>query len=123
MDVQVRGSCNSGDEGEQGAENVEDQREDGVDGERLLDRYKSEVDKGEHAESGDEHVVVDDRGTAGDGEHVADESHAEEDPEELEASEGESDDGHVGLNWGCNLMLLVWSSACAVVDVSEKCGA
>jgi hypothetical protein len=70
-----------------------------VDDERLLHRDESKVE-GEHAEDGDEHVVVDDRGTTLDREHVSDESHAEEDPEELEASKTKTDDGHVG--GGCD---------------------
>ena len=64
--------------------------------EGLLHRDESEVEEGEHAEDCDEHVVVDDRGTALDCEHVSDESHAEKDPEELEASKTKTDDGHVG---------------------------
>lgn len=73
-----------------------------MDDERLLDRDESEVEEGEHAEDSDEHVVVDDRGTALDREHVTDESHAEEDPEELEASKADLDNGHVcdWVGWG-----------------------
>jgi hypothetical protein len=99
-DTEVCGSRNTGDEGEESAERVEDQRENGVDDERLLHRDESKVEESEHAEDGDEHVIVDDRGTALDREHVSDESHAEEDPEELEASKTKTDDGHVG--GGCD---------------------
>jgi hypothetical protein len=99
-DAKVCGGRNAGDEGEESAESVEDQREDGVDDERLLHRDESKVEEGEHAEDGDEHIIVDDRGTALDREHVSDESHAEEDPEELEASKTKTDDGHVGGRCG-----------------------
>jgi hypothetical protein len=98
--AKVCGSRNTGDEGEESAERVEDQREDGVDDKRLLHRDESKVEEGQHAEDCDEHVVVDDRGTALDCEHVADESHAEEDPEELETSKTDTDDRHVG--GGCD---------------------
>jgi hypothetical protein len=89
-----------------------------VDDERLLHRDESKVEEGEHAEDGDEHVVVDDRGTALDREHVSDESHAEEDPEELEASKTKTDDGHVGggcdgLSWGAERV------CCVVIDGSS----
>lgn len=71
-----------------------------MDNEGLLHRDESKVEEGEHAEDGDEHVVVDDRGAAVDCEHVSDESHAEEDPEKLEASKTKADDGHVGGGCG-----------------------
>jgi hypothetical protein len=101
--VKVCGGRDTRDEGEESAERVEDQREDGVDDERLLHRDESQVEESEHAEDCDEHVVVDDRGTALDCEHVSDESHAEEDPEELEASKTKTDDRHVGgvCDWWC----------------------
>lgn len=54
-----------------------------MDCERLLHRDESQVEEGEHTEDGDKHVVVDDGGAAGDGEHVTDERHTEENPEEL----------------------------------------
>jgi hypothetical protein len=92
--VKVCGSRNTSDEGEESAKRVENQREDGVDDERLLHRNEGEVEEGEHAEDCDEHVVIDDRGTALNCEHVSDESHAEEDPEELEASKTKTDDRH-----------------------------
>lgn len=84
VDVQVGGSRNTSNEGEDGAEDVEGQREDRVDHERLLDGDETKVEKREHAEDGDEHVIVDDRRTAGNGDHVTDEGHAEQDPEELD---------------------------------------
>lgn len=81
--AQVGGGRDTGDQSEEGAEDVEDEREDGVDREGVLDRDEGEVEEGQHAEDGHEHVVVDDRWPAGHGEHVTDEGHADEDEEEL----------------------------------------
>lgn len=83
--VQIGGGRDTGDQSEESAEDVEDEREDGVDREGVLDRDEGEVEEGQHAEDGDEHVIVDDRGPAGHGEHVTDEGHADEDEEELRA--------------------------------------
>jgi hypothetical protein len=58
--LKVGGGRNTGNEGEESAQSVQDQRENGVDGERLLHRDEGEVEECEHAEYGDEHVVVDD---------------------------------------------------------------
>lgn len=58
--AEVGGSRNTGDESEESAERVQDQREDGVDGEGLLHGDEGEVEEREHAEYSHEHVVVDD---------------------------------------------------------------
>jgi hypothetical protein len=58
--LEVCSGCDTGNEGEESAESVQDQRENGVDGEGLLHGDKGEVEECEHAEYGDEHVVVDD---------------------------------------------------------------
>ena len=81
--AEVGSSCDTSNEGEESAKSIKDQREDGVDGHGLLHGDEGEVEEREHAEYSNEHVVVDDRGAAGDGKHVADERHTEEDPEEL----------------------------------------
>jgi hypothetical protein len=81
--AQVGGGRDTSDEGEESAESVENQREDGVDGHRLFDRHKSEVEERQHAEYSREHVVVDNGRATADGEHITDERHTEEDPEEL----------------------------------------
>lgn len=81
--AQVGGSRNTSNQGEESAKRVQNQREDGVDCKGFLHRDEGQVEEGEHAEDGDEHVIVDDRGAAGDGEHVTDQRHTEEDPEEL----------------------------------------
>ena len=83
VDAEVCGSGDTSNEGEQSAENVDNQREDGVDGHGLLHGDKGEVEEREHAEYSHEHVVVDDRGPARDGKHVSDECHTDEDEEEL----------------------------------------
>ena len=81
--VKVGSSCDTSNEGEESAENVESQREDRVDGHGLLHGDEGEVEEREHAEYSHEHVVVDDRGPARDGKHVSDECHTDEDEEEL----------------------------------------
>ena len=81
--VKVGSSCDTSNEGEESAENVESQREDRVNGHGLLHGDEGEVEKREHAEYSHEHVVVDDRGPARDGKHVSDECHTDEDEEEL----------------------------------------
>jgi hypothetical protein len=58
--LKVGGGCDAGNEGEESAESVQDQRENGVDGEGLLHGDEDEVEECEHAKYGDEHVVVDD---------------------------------------------------------------
>lgn len=83
MHAKVGSSCDTSNEGEESAENVDNQREDGVDCHGLLNGDEGEVEEREHAEYSHEHVVVDDRGTAGDGKHVSDECHTDEDEEEL----------------------------------------
>lgn len=83
VDMEVGRRRNTSNQGEDGVEDVEDKWEHRVDGEAVLDGRRDEVEEREHGEDGHEHVVVDDRRPAGDGDHVADEGHAEEDPEEL----------------------------------------
>ena len=81
--AKVGSSCDASNEGEESAESVDDQGEDGVNGHGLLHGDEGEVEKREHAENSHEHVVVDDRGPARDGKHVSDECHTDEDEEEL----------------------------------------
>ena len=83
MDVQVCGRRDSRDEGEECAEGIDDERQHRVEDEAILEGGRDEVEEREHGEDGDEHVVVDDRRAALDCDHVADEGHAEEDPEKL----------------------------------------
>jgi hypothetical protein len=60
VDVEVGSSCDTGDESEESAEDVNNQREDGVDGHGLLHGNEGEVEEREHAEHSHEHVVVND---------------------------------------------------------------
>lgn len=70
-------------EPEDGVQDVEDEGKPGGDGEVLPYRGGQEVEEGEHAEDGAEEAVVDDGRAAGFGDHVADNGHDEEGPEEL----------------------------------------
>ena len=58
--AEVGSSCNTSNEGEESAEDVDDQRENGVDGHGLLHGDEGKVEEREHAEYSHEHVVVDD---------------------------------------------------------------
>lgn len=78
--VQIRGRRNGGDESEERAEDVQDQGEDGVDSQGVLNRGGDQVEEREHREDRDEHVVVDDRRSALDCDHVTDQSHTEQNP-------------------------------------------
>ena len=81
--AKVGSSCDTGNEGEESAKGIDNQREDWVNGHGLLHGDEGEIEEREHAEYSHEHVVVDDRGPAGDGKHVSDECHTDEDEEEL----------------------------------------
>lgn len=83
MDPQVCGSRDTSDEGEKSAEDIEDQREDRVDSHGLLHGDERKVEEREHAEYCDEHVIVDNRRSALNGNHVSDKCHTDEDEEEL----------------------------------------
>ncbi len=80
------GRCRDGAaEPEEGVDGVEDEGEEGVEGEGLFEGGGDEVEEGEEAEDGDEEVVVDDAAVAVAPvvDHVADEGHDEDSPEEL----------------------------------------
>ena len=80
------GRCRDGAaEPEEGVHGVQDEREERVEGEGLFEGGGDEVEEGEEAEDGDEEVVVDDAAVAVVPvvDHVADEGHDEDGPEEL----------------------------------------
>lgn len=103
VDTKLGGGRDSAAEEEEGVQHIQTDHEHGVELEALLECGGDEVEQAQHAEDGDEQIVVDDRGVTGDGgvDHVADQSHDEKSPEELEATEGEVDDGHVVGVGGC----------------------
>ena len=72
-------------EPEEQVEDVEDEWQERVEGELVAHRGWDEVEEGEHAEDGDEEVVIDDAVVAAVPlvDHVARERHDEEGPEEL----------------------------------------
>lgn len=96
-------------EPEDGQEDVEGQRDDGVDSEGLLDGGGDQVDEADHGEDGAEHGVVDNGGGAAvlHVDHVADERHYEQSPEELRGAQGQLEgfgEGHCGgvcCGWWC----------------------
>lgn len=85
VDSQVRSSGDGTAEEEEGVEEVEDDHDQRVEGELFLEGCRYEVDQAEHPKDAHEHIVVDDRGVAAGrvGDHVANEGHDEESPEEL----------------------------------------
>lgn len=86
MHVQFGGQCDGTAEEEQGVEEVEDCRKEGVAWGALGPCGEEEVEEGQHAEDCDKHGVVDDGGVAvkGVGDNVAHEGHYEESPKELQ---------------------------------------
>jgi len=83
--AQVRGRGDAAAEPEDDIQDVEDQGDDGVEGDGVVERGRDKVEEGEHAEDGDEEVVVDDAVVTVVPlvDHVAGEGHDEEGPEEL----------------------------------------
>lgn len=83
--VQVRGRRDTADKPENGVQDVEHQRDDGMEGQGLLDARRQEVEEGEHAEDGAEKIVVDHGAAAAGRDEVAGERHDQDRPEELRA--------------------------------------
>jgi len=83
--TQFRSSRDSTAKPEDAVQDVEDERDDWVEGDALLQRRWDEVEKCEHAEDGHEEVVVDDAVVARVPllDHVTGQRHDEESPEEL----------------------------------------
>lgn len=84
-DVQVGGRRDTTDEPEDGVEDVQHERDDGVHRPGLLDAGGEEEEQAEHAEDGAEEVVVDHGAAAARGDEVAGQCHDEERPDELYA--------------------------------------
>lgn len=87
MRAEERGGRDAAGEPEDDVQAVEHEHDEGV-RKVLVPRGRDEVEEGDHAEDADEHVVVYARRVVveGRGDHVADEGHDEQGPEELEAS-------------------------------------
>ena len=79
--------CDGATEEEESVDNVEPNHDDGVKGKLFLDSSRYQVEKRQHSKDADEDDIVDDRRVATHGfrDHVADEGHDEERPEELQA--------------------------------------
>lgn len=85
MDAEVGGHGDGAAEVENGVQCIKNDHEEWVTLERLLEGRGNEVEQRQHGEDGDKHVVVDNRWVAGVGgrNHVTDERHDEESPDEL----------------------------------------
>ena len=83
MHVQVGGSRDTTDEPEDGVEDVQHQRDDGVHGPGLLNAGGQEEEQAEHAEDGAEEVVVDHGAAAARRDEVAGQCHDEDRPDKL----------------------------------------
>ena len=86
MHAELSGQRDGATEPEEHVQEIENEGNDRHQAPRWLDRGGDEEQQGEHAEDGDEHAVVDDGRVAavGFGDHVADDGHDEECPEELQ---------------------------------------
>lgn len=118
MNSEVRSSSDTTNKEEDGVQAVEDGHDHGV-GDAADECSGDEVEESEHAEDCDEHVVVDNRRVTGVSlsDHVTDQGHDEECPDELEHSHNDVDhacschcDGVVGclVVWE-KLFVVVWS--------------
>ena len=85
VDVEVSCECDTTDEEEDGVECIRCEHEEWRDGEGLVDCSHNEVEQRQHSEDGDKHDIVDYRGITASrvGDHVSNECHYEEGPEEL----------------------------------------
>lgn len=85
VNTKVGGHGDSTAEVEDGVQDIKANNEERVDHERLLDACGNEVQQRKHAEDRDKHAVVDNRRVArvGGCDHVTDERHDEEGPDEL----------------------------------------
>jgi len=94
MNMQSCGHSNAAAKEEDGIEDIEDQRNQWVECERVLDGRRDEVEQRKHRKGRDEHAVIDDVGIAGicGRDHVADEGHDEKGPDELEHPRDEVND-------------------------------
>jgi len=90
--VQVGGSRDTTDEPEDGVEDVQHQRDDGVHGPGLLNAGGQEEEQAEHAEDGAEEVVVDHGAAAARRDEVAGQCHDEDRPDKGETAHGNVDD-------------------------------
>ncbi len=90
VNFKVAGERDAPDEEEEGVEGIRGEHEEGRYGEGLADCSRNQVEEGQHSEDGNEHDIVDDGGIAasGVGDHVADQGHYEEGPEELGSVSG-----------------------------------
>jgi len=101
VDTKLGRCCDSTAEEEQRVQHVEGHGDRRVEHEALDDGGRNEVEQRKHGEDGAEHVVVDDRWVASVGrcDHVTDQRHDKQGPEELEPAHGEVDDGETALHF------------------------
>ena len=85
MHTQFSRHGNGSAEPEDDVQEIDDERQEGVDGEALSECGGDKVEEREHAEDRDEHAVIDNRwvATISVRDHVSDQGHDEERPEEL----------------------------------------
>lgn len=95
MCAQLGRHGNGGAEEEDDVEGVEDDWDDRVAGEAVVEGDRNQVEEGEHAEGGYEHIVVDHRRVARKGacDDVAHQGHDEKGEEELRSSKSAAETG------------------------------
>ena len=87
MHTQVSGHGKSTTQEEEGIEEIESDHDKRVESEIVLDRCGNQVEEREHRDDGDKHVIVHNGGVAVERimDHITNERHNEESPEELPA--------------------------------------
>ena len=85
MDAEFRGERNSATKEEDGVQNVENNHDDGMKSEVFFDGRRDEIEERQHSKDGAKHGKVDNGCIAADSlsDHVTDQSHYQEGPEEL----------------------------------------
>ena len=103
VDAKLCGCCDSTAEEEERVQHVESHWDGRVEHEALNNGGRDEVEKRKHREDGAEHVVVDDRWVARvcGCDHVTNQRHDQQSPEELKPAQGEVDDRESSLHFDC----------------------